>query len=54
MVLSIIDPSYASHPSGQPPGGQRSGLPAVPNSMDLKKSSEAPGEQIHCLDNHGD
>jgi len=54
MVLSIVDPSYASHPSGQPPGGQRSGLPAVPNSMDLKKSSEAPWEPIHCLENHGD
>lgn len=54
MVLSIIDPSCASHPSGQPPGGQRSGLPAVPNSMDLKKSSEAPGEPLHCVENHGD
>lgn len=38
-------PPQTSQPSGQPPGGHRSGLPALPNNMDLKKSwRRGPGD----------
>ena len=35
---ALLGSLTTSQPSGQPPGGQRSGFPAVPSKMDLKKS----------------
>ena len=52
---SIFNLQRTSQPSGQPPGGHRSGLPALPNNMDLKKSwRRGPGDDDDDDDDEDD